>query len=77
MKPEKTTTTPPSANRFEFVTVASHRARQLLQGCTPRVEAALKPARTALHEVQAGAIARDVTASEPVTPEPAGTASKR
>ena len=55
MKPEKDTT-PPNASRFEFVTVASHRARQLLQGCTPRVEAALKPARTALRDVQAGEI---------------------
>jgi DNA-directed RNA polymerase omega subunit len=73
MKPEKDTT-PPNASRFEFVTVASHRAHQLLQGCTPRVEAALKPARTALREVQAGAIV-----GERVQPAAAGgdTADKR
>lgn len=52
---------PPTTSRFEFVTVASHRARQLLQGCTPRVEAESKPARTALREVMAGAVKRDVT----------------
>lgn len=50
---------PPPSSRFEFVTVASHRARQLLQGCTPRVEAEAKPARTALREVMAGAVQRD------------------
>lgn len=55
---KKPNTIPSSANRFEFVTVASHRARQLLQGCTPRVEPELKPARTALREVQVGAVTR-------------------
>jgi DNA-directed RNA polymerase omega subunit len=53
---KKSNTIPESANRFEFVTVASHRARQLLQGCTPRVEPEIKPARTALREVQVGAV---------------------
>ena len=43
-------------NRFAFVTVASARAKQLLNGCTPRVEGSAKPARRALQEVSAGAI---------------------
>ena len=38
-------------NSFEFVTVASARARQLLQGCVPKVEGSPKPARRALQEV--------------------------
>jgi DNA-directed RNA polymerase subunit K/omega len=46
------------ANSFEFVTVAAHRARQLLEGCLPRVEGSAKPARRALQEVVAGAVKR-------------------
>ena len=38
-------------SRFEFVAVASARARQLLRGCTPRVEQCAKVAVTAQHEV--------------------------
>jgi DNA-directed RNA polymerase subunit K/omega len=47
--------------RFEFVTVASARARQLMAGCRPKVEGSAKPARRAVQEVAAGA----VSASEP------------
>ena len=43
-------------NSFEFVTIAAARARQLLQGCIPRVEGSPKPARRALQEVVAGQI---------------------
>ena len=43
-------------SRFEFVTVASKRAKQLLDGCTPRIEGSAKPARRALQEVAAGAV---------------------
>ena len=43
-------------NSFEFVTVASARARQLLEGCVPKVDGSPKPARRALQEVVAGAI---------------------
>jgi DNA-directed RNA polymerase subunit K/omega len=50
-------------NSFEYVTVASARARQLLQGCVPKVEGSPKPARRALQEVQAGSVAK-------VTPAP-------
>ena len=45
-------------NAFEFVTIASARARQLLEGCTPKVEGSPKPARRALQEVARGAVAR-------------------
>ena len=50
-------------NAFEFVTVASARARQLLKGCTPKVEGSPKPARRALQEVSQGL----VTPVEPPT----------
>lgn len=46
-------------SRFEFVAVASARARQLLRGCTPRVEVSNKPARVALREVEAGAVSKE------------------
>ena len=45
-------------NSFEYVTLAAARARQLLQGCVPKVEGSLKPARRALQEVSKGTIAR-------------------
>jgi len=45
-------------NSFEFVTVAAARARQLLEGCLPRVEGSAKPARRAIEEVAKGAVAR-------------------
>ncbi len=45
-------------NSFEFVTIAAARARQLLQGCVPKVEGSLKPARRALQEVSRGLVTR-------------------
>jgi len=51
-------------NSFEFVTVASARARQLLKGCLPKVEGSPKPARRALQEVSAGMVRR-VEETEP------------
>jgi len=45
-------------NKFEVVTVAAARARQLLQGCVPKVEGSAKPARRALQEVSTGAVGR-------------------
>jgi DNA-directed RNA polymerase omega subunit len=55
-------------NKFEYVVVAGARARQLLKGCTPRVEAQHKPARTAMKEVKARKIEKiakiDITATE-------------
>lgn len=50
---------PTTGSRFEFVTVASARARQLLRGCTPRVDVSVKPARTALREVEAGTVTKE------------------
>ena len=55
---ERSTTSRPK-NAFEVVTVASHRARQLLEGCVPKVEGSPKPARRALQEVATGAVSRD------------------
>jgi len=43
-------------NSFEFVTVASARARQLLKGCVPKVEGSPKLARRALQEVATGSV---------------------
>jgi DNA-directed RNA polymerase subunit K/omega len=45
-------------NSFEFVTVAAMRARQLLQGCIPKVDGSAKPARRAIEEVAKGTVAR-------------------
>jgi DNA-directed RNA polymerase subunit K/omega len=53
---ESTRPTSRPANSFEYVTVAAARARQLLQGCVPRVEGSAKPARRALQEVATGII---------------------
>lgn len=46
------------ANSFEFVTIAAARARQLLEGCVPKVDGSPKPARRALQEVVAGEVKR-------------------
>jgi DNA-directed RNA polymerase omega subunit len=46
-------------NAFEFVVVASLRAKQLMRGCTPRVqvtESSPKPARIAQREVLEGLV---------------------
>ena len=45
-----------NSSRFEFVTVASARAKQLLNGCTPKLEGSSKPARRAVQEVTAGLV---------------------
>ena len=52
------------ASRFEFVTVASARAKQLLNGCTPKMDGSGKPARRAVQEVTAGLV-QAVPAVEP------------
>jgi DNA-directed RNA polymerase subunit K/omega len=39
-------------NKFEYVVMAGARAKQLLKGCTPKVEESNKPARTAMKEVK-------------------------
>ena len=43
-------------NSFEFVAVASARAKQLLEGCVPKVDGSPKPARRAVQEVQKGVV---------------------
>jgi DNA-directed RNA polymerase omega subunit len=45
-----------SANKFEFVTLAGARARQLLAGCTPKVEGTEKIVKIAQREVREGKI---------------------
>jgi DNA-directed RNA polymerase subunit K/omega len=54
------TKTPNPVNRpenpFEFVSMASARARQLVDGCVPRVDGSAKPARRAVEEVAAGLV---------------------
>jgi DNA-directed RNA polymerase subunit K/omega len=50
--------------KFEFVTVAAARARQLLEGCVPRVEGSPKPARRALQEVARGVVSKSEESAE-------------
>ena len=45
-------------NKFEFVTIAGARARQLEAGCTPKVEGSEKTARLAMKEVREKKIER-------------------
>jgi DNA-directed RNA polymerase omega subunit len=51
-------------NKFEFVVVSGARAKQLLKGCTPRVESDHKPARTAMKEVKQGKVEKIETVPE-------------
>lgn len=55
---ENTRPTTRPKNSFEFVTVASARARQLLEGCVPKLDGSPKPARRALQEVAAGLVTK-------------------
>jgi DNA-directed RNA polymerase subunit K/omega len=50
-------------NAFQFVTVASARAQQLLKGSVPRVQGPSKPARIAQQEVATGQV-KEETESE-------------
>ena len=52
-------------SRFEFVSVASARAHQLLRGCLPKIEGSAQPARRAQQEVASGVVSRiDVAPAE-------------
>ncbi len=51
-------------NAFQFVSVASARARQLLRGSVPRVEGPRKLARIAQEEVLTGAVKEEVRSEE-------------
>jgi DNA-directed RNA polymerase subunit omega len=53
-------------NRFEMVLAATYRARQLVQGHTPRVESKDKPTVTALREIAAGMTDRDMLTKVPL-----------
>ena len=45
-----------ASGRFEFVTVAGARARQLLAGCTPRTSGSDKLVKLAQKEVKEGKV---------------------
>jgi DNA-directed RNA polymerase subunit K/omega len=45
-----------ASNKFEFVIVAGARARQLLDGCTPRTTGSDKPIKLAQKEVREGKV---------------------
>ncbi len=47
-------------NRFELTLAATYRARMLAQGHTPRIDAKDKPTVTALREIAAGEIGREM-----------------
>jgi DNA-directed RNA polymerase subunit omega len=53
-------------NRFELVLAATYRARQLVQGHTPRVESKDKPTVTALREIAEGMTDRDMLTKVPL-----------
>ena len=51
---------PPELAAFEFVVLAGLRAGQLARGCTPRVTGAHKVTVTALLEIAAGKVVRQM-----------------
>ena len=53
-------------NRLEMVLAATYRARQLVQGHTPRVESKDKPTVTALREIAAGMTDKDMLSKVPL-----------
>jgi len=53
-------------NRFELVLAATYRARQLVQGHTPRVESKDKPTVTALREIAVGMTDPDMLTKVPL-----------
>lgn len=64
-------------SRFEFVSIASRRAHQLLRGCLPKVEGSAQPARRAQQEVAAGVVARVAnTDDEELVPAAPATAAE-
>ena len=52
-------------NRFQLVLVATYRARMLSQGHTARVESKNKPGVTALREIAAGQVGREMLRKVP------------
>lgn len=53
-------------NRFDLVLAATYRARQLVQGHTPRVDAKDKPTVIALREIAVGMTDRDMLTKVPL-----------
>jgi DNA-directed RNA polymerase subunit omega len=53
-------------NRFELVLAATYRARQLVQGHAPRVDAKDKATVVALREVASGVTDRDMLTKVPL-----------
>jgi DNA-directed RNA polymerase subunit K/omega len=51
-------------NKFEFVTIAGARARQLQAGCTPRVGGSDKVARLAMKEIREKKVERVETGED-------------
>jgi DNA-directed RNA polymerase subunit omega len=47
-------------NRFELTLAATYRARQLAQGSQPKIETRDKPIVTALREIAAGKVGREI-----------------
>ena len=48
------------SNRFELTLAATYRARMLTQGHTPKVDAKDKPTVTALREIAAGEVGKEM-----------------
>jgi DNA-directed RNA polymerase subunit omega len=56
-------------SKFQFITVAAQRAKQLQNGAKPRVEARTrKPTRVAMQEVLAGAVSWEMKEEAPPAP---------
>jgi DNA-directed RNA polymerase subunit omega len=53
-------------NRFELVLSATYRARMLSQGHAPKLESKNKPCVTALREIAAGKIGKEMLKKVPV-----------
>jgi DNA-directed RNA polymerase subunit omega len=53
-------------NRFQLTLAATYRARQLLQGHTPKVEAKDKPTVVALREIAAGKVGLEMLKKVPM-----------
>ena len=53
-------------NRFELVLSAAYRARQLARGATPKLDSKDKPTVTALREVAAGLVGREMLRKVPI-----------
>jgi DNA-directed RNA polymerase subunit omega len=53
-------------NRFELVLSATYRARMLSQGHTPKLESKNKPCVTALREIAAGKVGKEMLKKVPI-----------